>query len=224
MQKRVLVLLLCILTTGVQAAEDKRGYFELWAGTSDFEPKTTTYTGTLGDYTFTDARATLKYDHPMSYGLEVGLSRFLDTPLRVGIFFLTTKANLKETSGAGTVSDGVDTFDFGLRVTGAQLRGIGLDFDNTIDLYGVNAYYDFKTGSTLTPFVGFGIGRADIQNARKNEFAAALHLGLNYALTKASYLGARVSGYRINGPTDKLGIKYEDIKVTNYGLQLGFHY
>jgi len=213
---------LCI--TAQASANEKNGYIELGIGKSSFEPETKTYSGTVSGYTYTNAKATLKYEDPTYYGFEIGVSKFLGSPLRVGIFYTTMDADFKSATGTGTLSDGTTTVDFSATVSAADARGIGVNFDNTIKLYGVNAYYDFNAGSAFKPFVGVGAGVADIQNVKDKEFAIGLHVGFNYDLTKEFYVGGRISAFRISGPTDLLGLQYEDVTVTNAGLQLGLRF
>jgi len=221
MRKIALVLASCLLAGGASAAE-RYLFTELSAGRSHMKPETEATSGVFNGVAVSNARFKLKYDDPTAYGFEIGGSDFAGTPLRAGLFFVTAKANLREASGSGTLTQGSRVWNLQETVTAAELRSVGLDFDNRVNLYGVTAYYDFNRDASVKPFVGVALGQADFENARDRKFAAGLHLGLNLDLSKNTYLGVRLSTYRVNGPTDKIGLRYEDLTLTNVGLQLGF--
>lgn len=62
-------------------------------------------------------------------------------------------------------------------------------------IYFLNAYYDFKNSSPLTPFIGAGVGKHDWE-ATSKETAYALHGGANYNINKNLYIGAKGSYFR----------------------------
>lgn len=215
---------LSIFTNSISAAEPAY-YFEAGIGKSMLsDVKTKSYSGTASGLTFTNLRGTIEYDDPTYLGLEFGAIKPGGIPLRIGFGYSQFKAKFKKGTGSGTVTDGVRTVDFSIPVTRADLASVGLDFDNRIKIYSVNAYYDIETQGSLKPFVGAGIGFADIQNAKDKELTYSLHLGLNYELNKTAYVGARLGWYRTSGPTDKLAIDYEDVTTTTAGVVLGFKF
>lgn len=224
MKKLLAVALLTTLPAIGVAADNKNGYFEFGVGKSSFDVSTKTYSGASGGVTYSNFKGTFDYDDPTTYGFEIGSANFLGTPLRVGFGIAAMKAELNKATGTGTVTTGDGTVNLAVTATAADLRGIGVSYDNDVRIYGVNAYYDFPTNTAVKPFVGFGVGLADIENGKDKEFTWALHAGVNYDLTKELYLGAKVSRYTVSGPTDSLGLTYEDIDVTYYGLQLGLRF
>lgn len=185
--------------------------------------KTERYSGSINSYTW-DASANIDYNKPTYWGFEIGANKPGDLPLRLGFAYTTMKAKFRQATLSGSISDGINTYSGSIPITRADLADLGLDFDNRINIYSVNAYYDFDTKSALRPYVGFGVGLADIQHAEDNEFVYSLHAGLNYDISKSTYLGARVGWYRISGPTDKLGVAYESVKATTYGINVGYRY
>lgn len=223
MRKELIALGFCILGMRVVAANESPVYTELWIGKSSIDDVSARRaTGSINGITFSNVQGTVRYDDPTLYGLEVGATEFAGGPFRVGLSFQTGKAQLRSLSGSGTISNGTATVDLVTRLNAAQLRGIGVDFDNRVRMVGINAYYDFNKDSAFRPFVGLGFGQADIANAERLEFFRGLYLGVNYEISKNAYLGVRVSNYRIDGPTDRLGVSYEAIKVNNYGLHWGY--
>ena len=97
-----------------------------------------------------------------------------------------------------------------------------MNFDNDITSYSLNGYYDLTKTDKLTPFIGLGVGQADIQNAKDKELSTSLYLGARYSVNDNVYVGWKVNYTMINGPEDKLGIQYDDI--TTYGLTMSIGY
>ena len=88
----------------------------------------------------------------------------------------------------------------------------------------LNTYYDFKTSTDFTPFVGFGIGLADIENAEDNAFAYSVSAGAKYNIDKNVYVGAKGAYTRIDGPTDQFGIEFKDIAVFSANVSVGYEF
>ena len=103
-----------------------------------------------------------------------------------------------------------------------QIRDAGLNFDNDVKTYSLNAYYDFDNVNGLIPFIGAGLWKTDIQNAKDKELSTSLYLGARYSVNDNVYVGGKVNYTMINGPEDKLGIQYDDI--TTYGLTMSIGY
>ena len=185
---------------------------------------TNTYSGTAGGITATNLRGSLNYDSSASFGAEIGMKDVLVPNLRLGASITTMKFDLKNATISGSVTDGVDTLSGSLPITAAQFASVGLNFDNRVNLYMANAYYDFKNDSQFTPFVGFGMGVADIKNARDNEFAYTLNAGAKYNIDKNVYIGAKAAYTNINGPSDELGLKYQNLEVFTANVALGYEF
>jgi len=221
---KTLIASAVIVSSSAALAAEPQFYIEGNVGQADIgSVKTSRYTGSVNGYTW-DASASIDYNKPTYWGLEIGANKPGDLPLRLGFAYTTMKAKFRQASLTGSVSDGSTTYSGSVPITRADLGDLGLDFDNRINIYNVNAYYDFDTKSAVRPYIGFGLGFADIENAEDNEFTYSLHAGLNYDISKSTYIGARVGWYRISGPTDKLGIAYDDITTTTYGVTVGYRY
>jgi opacity protein-like surface antigen len=185
---------------------------------------TNTYSGTSDGITFTDLRGTLDYNEPTYWGLEFGAYNLIDAPVRLGISINTLRAKFQSATISGSLSDGTTTYTGPISLTRSDLTDIGLDLDSRINLYSLNGYYDFPTGSAWRPYLGFGIGWADIKSAQDEEFMYSLHAGVNYDINPRVYIGARVGWYHIEGPTDKTGIRFDSVKTTTVGATLGYRF
>ena len=66
---------------------------------------------------------------------------------------------------------------------------------------------------------------ATLSNAKDNELAAAFTVGANYKLSdNHTYVGMKYINYSIKGPTDTLGIIYDDISASSISLTLGYQF
>ena len=187
---------------------------------------TNTYNGTSGAVTATNFAGKLNYHSNETYGAELGFKNVMMPNLRVGMSFATMKLNLKNASTTGTIRDnsiGGATISAGT-ASAADIAAIGVTFDTRVHLYMANAYYDFKNESKLTPFVGVGMGVADIQNAKSNEFTYTVNAGAKYNIDQHVYIGAKAAYSNINGPADQLGLKYKNIDAYTANLSLGFEF
>jgi opacity protein-like surface antigen len=104
------------------------------------------------------------------------------------------------------------------------VRSLGVNLDNSVKLYMANAYYDIKNASAFTPFIGFGVGMADIKNAKDNEFAWSASVGGKYNIDKNMYLGLKGSYTSVNGITDKIGLEYKDMDAYSAHALLGYQF
>jgi opacity protein-like surface antigen len=200
-----------------------KGYIEAQLGYSNLSKvNTNTYSGTADGVTATNLMGKLNYDSSATFGAEYGLNDVIVDNLRVGISFSTMKFDLKNAVISGSLTDGVTTYTGPVTLSAADFASVGVSLDNRVYLYMANAYYDFKNKSPFTPFVGFGLGVADIKNADGNEFAYSLHAGAKYNINKDVYIGAKATYTNISGPTDQLGIKFNNIDAYSANLALGF--
>lgn len=186
--------------------------------------KTKTYNGTEDGITFSNVKAKMDYDSDVGYGVEVGLKDALVENLRIGFAFTTVKFDFDKASGSGTVTDGTDTINFSGSVNRSDVKSVGLDLDRRTKLYMVNAYYDFKNSTPITPYVGVGIGMADIESTKDNELALSATLGAKYHINQNVYAGAKASYYNINGIKDDANIKYKDVDAVALNLNVGFDF
>jgi len=224
LRKSLIASLVVAATTGSVLASEPAYYIEGNFGKTNISNvDTETYSGSISGYTW-NAKANIEYNSPATYGFEIGANKPGGLPLRTSFAFNTMKGKFQKAAVTGTISDAVDTYSSSEPITRADTAALGLNFDNRINLYSINAYYDFDTKSALRPYLGIGLGLADIENVEDTEFFYSLHAGLNYDITKTVYVGARVGWYRISGPTDKVGIAYEDVKATNFSITLGYRF
>ena len=97
----------------------------------------------------------------------------------------------------------------------------------TIKLYMVNTYYDFTNSTPFTPYVGFGLGMADINATKDKEFAYSAIAGAKYNFNPNFYLGMKGSFTRVNAPTSTaLGaeIGLEDIDLKRADAVIGYEF
>lgn len=227
MKKTLLAIAISAATVGTSAyaADDKNVYVELGVGKASVDVSTKTYSGSVAGITFTNAKANYEYEDATTYGLEIGVSKFLGTPFRVGFGVATLDLKFERATGTGTIGTGLGNVTLSVSGTAEDFRNIGLVFPNRrVKMYMANGYYDFPTSGNLKPFVGAGLGLADVESAQDQEFAFSLHAGLNYELGNNMYVGGRFSHYRVAGITDNLGVKYEPLGVNYFGMTLGVRF
>jgi len=141
-------------------------------------------------------------------------------------------------SGTGTlaVDNAGNTFTSGsISYTNAELNSGFVTEKNTIlnglkktiKLYMVNTYYDFTNSTPFTPYVGFGLGMADINATKDKEFAYSAIAGAKYNFNPNFYLGMKGSFTRVNAPTSTaLGaeIGLEDIDLKRADAVIGYEF
>ena len=195
-------------------------------------------TATIGTYTFTGNENTLTQKDYSVFGFEIGVANldipncdtgffvnFCSNKLRIGYSYLKPHLKLKSSTINGSVTDGTTTLTGSMTPTPANWASLGISFDNDVELKMLNLYYDFNYNEVIKPFLGFGLGYADIQNTDGSEFATSFIGGAKYYLNKKSYLGAKFNWTTISGPTDKVfAIKYNDIDVFTSTIIIGFEF
>lgn len=224
MKKVCFALPMLVASSLTLADSEKQMYFEFGLGQSSADVSTKTYSGTTGGVTYNNFRADLDYEDATTYGFEIGANNFLGTPLRVGFSLAQMDLNFEKATGSGTIATSQGTVNLSGSATAADVRGIGLSFDNEVKVYTVNAYYDFDSNGNLSPYVGVGFGLTDVENAKDDEFTTALHLGFNYDLGNDMYIGGKYTRLSISGITDKLGVEYSSTDVNYMGLTLGVNF
>jgi opacity protein-like surface antigen len=193
---------------------------------------TKTYGGTLtsGGYDISGSgHIRVGYDNPLGGGLELGVKNIGIENLRIGASFQRAKFDMKSVHVQGTLNYDNGAGDNGSlsvneNVTSFVRDTLGVDLNNTMNLYMANAYYDIKNASAFTPFIGFGVGMADIKNAKDNEFAWSASVGGKYNIDKNMYLGLKGSYTSVNGITDKIGLEYKDMDAYSAHALLGYQF
>ena len=165
-----------------------------------------------------------EYDSETAAGVEFGFS--VSDNSRIGFAYTRPDFELDKITLTGTLTDGTTTLTDAGTFSRDQLATVGpIDtFDNEVRLFTMNYYYDFDLSSEIKPFLGFGVGIANIENAKDNELALSLHGGAKYYLDDKVYLGGKASYSQIQGPTDGFGFKYGDIDYYTATLAIGYEF
>lgn len=169
--------------------------------------------------------ASIEFEDSIGFGAELGLGAIADTGFRLGISITRFKAEFEGADVSGALAfNGTNLLAGAGRLTPADVNNAGFTFDNTVKIYSVNSYYDFDFGSSFTPYLGVGVGLTDIENAEDKEFTLSGYAGVNYAINENLYTGLRGSYHRVNGPTDKVGLNYDDLGAWSTGIVLGYKF
>jgi opacity protein-like surface antigen len=220
---RKILILLALISSSAFAA-DLKPYIEGqlgWSNLNDVDTKATNLP--ISDAATASATAKIKYDNSVSGGFEIGANHVGIENLRIGVSFNRMKFDMEKVTGSLALS----TSSASLETTGditEAVRSLGVDLDNSVKLYMANAYYDIKNASAFTPFIGFGVGMADIKNAKDNEFAWSASVGGKYNIDKNMYLGLKGSYTSVNGITDKIGLEYKDMDAYSAHALLGYQF
>ena len=220
---RKILLLLALISSSALAAELKP-YLEGQLGFASLDDvDTKPYTASVGAGTAT-ASAKIKYDHSVSGGFEIGANNVGIENLRIGASYNRMKFDMDKVTGSIDGFVGMDTFNAGPGDITEAVKSLNVALDNSVNLYMANAYYDIKNASAFTPFVGLGMGMANIQNAKDNEFAWSASVGGKYNIDKNMYLGLKGSYTSVNGITDKIGLEYKDMDAYSAHALLGYQF
>ena len=179
------------------------------------------FTGTISNgRTFENLKGKLGYDSDIGYGVEVGVSEFLNKNFRLGLSYGANKIELKK----ATQISNTDGEPLPSSATPQEIRDLGFNFDSNVKIYSLNAYYDFNNFNSFVPFVGVGLGQVDILNAKDKELSKSLYLGVRYLVDKNIYFGGKGTYSMIDGPEDKNGMKYDDISLYAVTLSVGYQF
>ena len=219
--KKLVILLFTFSLLSFQSVKSEEFYIEGQVNYNQVDDvDTKTYSGTAGGLTFSNLKSSNEYDSDIGLGFEVGVTND-GSNIRFGLSYSESKIELKKTTmSLGTV-DGVAG---SLSITPADWSTVGVSFDNDVKSYSLNAYYDFKTNRTFTPYVGVGLGQADIENANDKEVSKSLYLGGRHSVNDQMYVGLKGAYTMIDGPTDKLGLSYDDITHKSVSLIVGYNF
>jgi len=229
--KKILVVALLTLTANSSFAAslaDMKPYIEAqinYHNPDDVSSNTLSGASTHnGITTSASIRIENEYDNETAAGVEFGFS--VSDNSRIGFAYTRPDFELDKITLTGTLTDGTTTLTDAGTFSRDQLATVGPadTFDNEVRLLSMNYYYDFDLSSEIKPFLGFGVGIANIENAKDNELALSLHGGAKYYLSDKVYLGGKASYSQIQGPTDGFGFKYEDIDFWTATLALGYEF
>ena len=175
---------------------------------SDVDTKTYSYTG---PGLSVSGSGSLEYDESLTFGAEVGLAGIGGTPWRLGASWDHLEAELDQATLSGTVNGQSGS----ISIPASTLEAAGLDFDNSINVFSGNVYYDVKTSLDIDWYLGGGLGYADIENA-DGEPAFSAITGINYWFADNFAFGVKYKFTYIDSLEDDLGIEYDSI--TNHAF------
>lgn len=226
------IALLC-LTASAHADERitlPRFYLEGQAGIavlSDRDSKPVTGSGTVNGspVSYTNFVTNLTNDAGPAYGAEIGIRNLLNTRVRLGLAWTTFHQKVHDVKGTGAFTTTGGTYSLGAGSTPptSALLAAGIDYDNRINIYTANAYYDFRPVMWHRPYVGLGIGTADIENSKKGNLTLTGSVGTQVTITRNLYAGVKLTGYWIKGQKDGL-IDYKPLTVGTAMFTTGVHF
>ena len=221
--KKITTIVLLLVTTSFNSYAQVKGYIEgqvNYTQVQDIDLKN--FTGTISNgRTFENLKGKLGYDSDIGYGVEFGVSEFLNKNFRLGLSYGVNKIELKKATEVSGISN---TDPLPSSATPQDVRGLGLNFDSNVKIYSLNAYYDFNNINGFIPFIGAGLGQTDILNAKDKELSKSLYLGAKYFMDKNIYVGGKGTYTMIDGPEDKNGMKYDDITLYAFTLSVGYQF
>lgn len=224
MKKLLIAAVVVAISSGAFAA-DLKPYIEGQLGYAKLKDvDTESFSGSVGGGTATlSARG--DFDNSFAGGVEIGVRNIGDSNFRLGASYTRMDFDMEKVTGTLTTSgvSGVANGTYSADIT-RYIRDAGISLDNRVNLYMANAYYDFKNESSFTPFVGVGMGMADVQNAKDNEFAYQGVIGGKFDIDKNMYLGLKGIYTKVNGITDELNIKYKDMDAYSGQVILGVNF
>jgi opacity protein-like surface antigen len=226
--KKITTIVLLLVTTSFNSYAQVKGYIEgqvNYTQVQDIDLKN--FTGTISNgRTFENLKGKLGYDSDIGYGVEFGVSEFLNKNFRLGLSYAANKIELKKaTNVSGTTSKGgEDPLPLPTPASPQNVRDVELNFDSNVKTYSLNAYYDFNNINGFIPFIGAGLGQTDILNAKDKELSKSLYLGAKYFMDKNIYVGGKGTYTMIDGPEDKNGMKYDDITLYAVALSVGYQF
>ena len=212
------------VSTGALAA-DLKPYIEAQLGYAKLKDvETESFSGSVGGGTAT-LSAKGDFDNSFAGGAELGVGNIGASNFRLGASYTRMDFDMEKVTGSLTTTgvSGVANGTYTADIT-RYIRDAGISLDNRVNLYMANAYYDFKNESSFTPFLGVGMGMADVQNAKDNEFAYQGVIGGKFDIDKNMYLGLKGLYTKVNGITDELGIKYKDMDAYSGQVLLGVNF
>lgn len=186
-------------------------YAEIAVGASFIQPvNTDTYTFHYGSTT-ASGRIALHYQTAVTGGAELGVAGVGMPEIRLGVSYEFLPATFGNGTATGTVNGTSGSATF----TRSDALGAGINLDNDVHLVTGNIYYSLPLVGKIRPYFGIGAGAAMVEHADA-QFALTGTLGARAALSDAVYVGLRYRYYRIEGPTDSLGIRYS--AITNHSV------
>ena len=165
----------------------------------------------------------LAYDDTFVLGAEFGVEAVFGTSLRIAASLDGFQPELGSANLAADLTiNGVkvpDTPNNSL-LNADAVTDLGLDFNHRTVIASGNAFFDLDLGP-IVPYVGVGYGVLLVENANQYETGFLLHAGVRYDATPLTYIGARFTWYRGDGPQDDTGVNFETFETQGLTISIG---
>ena len=154
-----------------------------------------------------DTGTTSNLEYDTGYGFNISAGYNFD-PIRVEFEFGYKQANLDKITTNGVSASETDD-------------------DATVMSYMANAYYDFKTNSPFTPYIGAGLGmiNAEFKSPDFKEddtvFGYQVAVGAAYNINKNIALDV---SYRFQGAASDIKIEGSDVSYMSSNIMAGLRY
>ena len=165
----------------------------------------------------------LSYDDTFVLGAEFGVEELFGTSLRIAASLDGFQPDLSNANlDADLTINGVDVPDTpdNSPLTADAVTDLGLDFNHRTVIASGNAFFDLDLGA-IVPYVGVGYGVLLVENANQYETGFLFHAGVRYDATPLTYIGARFTWYRGNGPQDDTGVNFETFETQALAVSIG---
>ncbi len=170
-----------------------------------------------------DVAGHLSYDDTFVLGAEFGVEAVFGTSLRLAASLDGFQPDLGNANlDADLTINGVDVPDTpdNSPLTADAVTDLGLDFNHRTVIASGNAFLDLDLGA-IVPYVGVGYGVLLVENANQYETGFLLHAGIRYDATPLTYIGARFTWYRGNGPQDDTGVNFDTFETQALAVSIG---
>ena len=170
-----------------------------------------------------DVAGHLSYNETFVLGAEFGVEEVFGTSLRIAASLDGFQPDLSNANlDADLTINGVDVPDTpdNSPLTADAVTDLGLDFNHRTVIASGNAFFDLDLGAVV-PYVGAGYGVLLVENANQYETGFLVHAGVRYDPTPLTYIGARFTWYRGNGPQDDTGVNFDTFETQAFAVSIG---
>jgi hypothetical protein len=216
-------LILAALFAAMPSIASAQGYVEGSIGFVLFpDVETDAYSILLPGGGLFEGNAEVEYDAEFGFGVEGG---YRVAPWRFGVSWDWIGAEVDTARIEGTI-DGVPFSD---EATDQELEDFGIDANNDMSVFALNAYYDFGSydvgvgGTGAEPYLGLGAGFATFDGL-STEFTFLVTAGVNVAIAPRAYLGARYRLNIVSGPEADSGIEFGGFTTHIFSLVIGYRF
>jgi opacity protein-like surface antigen len=96
------------------------------------------------------------------FGIEGGLKNISGSKFRIGINYQYSEQNLNSFQATGTLNFNGNNYQLSDYTNAYKLQDLGINIFAANNLFFVNGYYDFENKSAFIPYIGIGVGLANI--------------------------------------------------------------